>query len=215
MKREYVNIALPKGRLGQKVYRAFEEAGYAAPGVMEETRQLLFENEEKGVCFFWVKASDVAIYVERGAADIGVVGKDILLETGANVYELLDMQLGACRMMVAAPEGFRDNTEQTLKVATSFPNIARRYYHQKSRDIDIIRLNGSIELAPLLGLADVIVDLVETGNTLKANGLEPREEIVSVSARLIANKASFKFKSDSIRAIMEALSENLRDTILK
>lgn len=209
MKRDLVNIALPKGRLGKKVYEAFAAAGYEAPNVLDETRQLLFENEDKGICFFWVKASDVAIYVERGAADIGVVGKDVLLETGANVYELLDLQRGACRMMVAAPKDFRDNTEQTLKVATSFPNIARRYYHEKSRDIDIIKLNGSIELAPLLGLSDVIVDLVETGNTLKANGLEPKEEIVAVSARLIANKASFKFKSEAIRAITEALRKDL------
>ena len=209
MSGKYVNIALPKGRLGKKVYEAFAQAGYDAPNVLDETRQLLFENEEKGVCFFWVKASDVAIYVERGAADIGVVGKDILLETGADVSELLDLQRGACRMMVEAPKDFRDNTEQTLKVATSLPNIARRYYHEKSRDIDIIKLNGSIELAPLLGLSDVIVDLVETGNTLKANGLEPKEEIVAVSARLIANKASFKFQSEAIRAITEALRKDI------
>ncbi len=207
MKSDYVNIALPKGRLGRKVYEAFAAAGYDAPNVLEDTRQLLFENDEKKVCFFWVKASDVAIYVERGAADIGVVGKDILLETGANVYELLDLKRGKCRMMVAAPKDFRDNTDRTLRVATTFPNIARRYFHGKSRDIDVIRLNGSIEVAPLLGLSDVIVDLVETGNTLKANELEPTEEIAKISARLIANKSSFKFKSTAIQAVMNALKE--------
>ena len=210
MKSDYVNIALPKGRLGRKVYETFAAAGYDAPDVLENTRQLLFENDEKKVCFFWVKASDVAIYVERGAADIGVVGKDILLETGANVYELLDLKRGACRMMVAAPKDFHDNTDRTLRVATTFPNIARRYFHGKSRDIDVIRLNGSIEVAPLLGLSDVIVDLVETGNTLKANELQPTEEIAKISARLIANKSSFKFKSAAIQAVMNALEDTIK-----
>ena len=205
MRSDYVNIALPKGRLGKKVYETFAQAGYDAPDVLADTRQLIFENDEKKVCFFWVKAADVAIYVERGAADIGVVGKDILLETNPDVYELLDLQRGFCRMMVAGPKDFRDNTERTLRVATSFPNIARKYFTGKSRDIDIIHLNGSIELAPLLGLSDVIVDLVETGNTLKANDLEPKEEIVAVSARLIANKAIFKFKSQQIQEIVEAM----------
>ncbi len=209
MRSDYVNIALPKGRLGKQVYEAFASAGYDAPDVLADTRQLIFENDEKKVCFFWVKAADVAIYVERGAADIGVVGKDILLETNPDVYELLDLKRGYCRMMVAGPKDFHDNTERTLRVATSFPNIARRYYNSKSRDIDIIRLNGSIELAPLLGLSDVIVDLVETGNTLKANDLEPKEEIVAVSARLIANKAIFKFKSEPIQQLVNALKENM------
>ncbi len=209
MRNDYVNIALPKGRLGKQVYAAFEAAGYDAPDVLADTRQLIFENNEKKVCFFWVKAADVAIYVERGAADIGIVGKDILLETNPNVYELLDLKRGFCRMMVAAPRDFHDNTDRTLRVATSFPNIARRYYNSKSRDIDIIRLNGSIELAPLLGLSDVIVDLVETGNTLKANDLIPTEEIVPVSARLIANKAIFKFKSEPIQTLVKALQETM------
>ena len=144
----------------------------------------------------------MAIYVERGAADIGVAGKDILLEYSPDVYELLDMNMGKCRMAVAAKKGFRDNTDKTLRVATKFVNIATRYYAEQCRDIDIIKLNGSIELAPILGLSDVIVDIVETGTTLKENNLEPIETIVNISARLIANKASFKFKSDKTEEIV-------------
>ena len=201
-----VNVALPKGRLGDQVYEMFEEAGIDCPDIKEDTRKLFFENEEKGVRFFWVKPSDVAVYVGRGAADIGIAGKDILLEHQPDVYELLDLKLGICRMMVAAPKEFRDNEDMTLRVATKFPNIASRYYAGKSRDIDIIELHGSIELAPLLGLSDVIVDIVETGNTLKANGLEAREEVVPISARLIANKANYKFKTKEIERITEALA---------
>ena len=201
-----VNVALPKGRLGDQVYDMFEEAGIDCPDIKEDTRKLFFENEEKGVRFFWVKPSDVAVYVGRGAADIGIAGKDILLEHQPDVYELLDLGLGKCRMMVAAPKEFRDNEDTTLRVATKFPNIAERYYVGKSRDIDIIELHGSIELAPLLGLSDVIVDIVETGNTLKANGLEAREEVVPISARLIANKANYKFKTKEIERVTEALA---------
>ena len=203
---QMVNVALPKGRLGDQVYEMFEEAGIDCPDIKEDTRKLFFENEEKGVRFFWVKPSDVAVYVGRGAADIGIAGKDILLEHQPDVYELLDLKLGICRMMVAAPKSFRDNENMTLRVATKFPNIASRYYAGKSRDIDIIELHGSIELAPLLGLSDVIVDIVETGNTLKANGLEAKEEVVPISARLIANKANYKFKTKEIERITEALA---------
>ena len=149
-----IKIALPKGRLGEKVYALFEAAGYECPSIRENNRKLIFENPEKQVCYFWVKPSDVPVYVERGAADVGVAGKDILLEHGPDVYELLDLGLGRCRMAVAAPEGFRDSGERTLKVATKFANIARRYYAEQGRDIDVIPLNGSIELAPLLGLSD-------------------------------------------------------------
>ena len=204
---QMINIALPKGLLGDQVYDMFEEAGYDCPDIKSDSRKLFFENEEKGVRFFWVKPSDVAVYVGRGAADIGIAGKDILLEHRPAVYELLDLNVGICRMMVAAPKLFRDNEDMTLRVATKFPNIAERYYSGKSRDIDIIELHGSIELAPLLGLSDVIVDIVETGNTLKANGLEPKAEVCSISARLIANKANFKFKTKEIEDITEALEK--------
>lgn len=202
-----INVALPKGRLGEQVYEMFREAGYDCPDLMEDSRKLFFENEEKGIRFFWVKPSDVAVYVGRGAADIGIAGKDILLEHQPDIYELLDLGLGKCRMMVAAPDGFRDNEDMTLRVATKFPNIAKKFYAGKSRDIDIIELHGSIELAPLLGLSDVIVDIVETGGTLKANGLKQIEEVVPISARLIANKASFKFKTAGIERLTDALSE--------
>ena len=203
---EMVNIALPKGRLGEQVYGLFEKAGFDCPDILSDTRKLFFENKEKGVRFFWVKPSDVAVYVGRGAADLGVAGSDVLLEHQPDVYELLDLRLGVCRMMVAAPKDFRDNDDITLRVATKFPNIASRYYAGKSRDIDIIELHGSIELAPLLGLSDVIVDIVETGNTLKANGLEPKSEVVRISARLIANKANFKFKTEEIERVTGALA---------
>ena len=201
-----INIALPKGRLGEKVYDMFEKAGFDCPSIKENNRKLTFENEEKGIRFFWVKPSDVAIYVERGAADIGIAGKDILLEYRPDVYELLDLGIGKCRMAVAAKKNFRDNSAKTLRVATKFSNIAREYYAGKCRDIDIIHLNGSIELAPILDLSDVIVDIVETGKTLLENDLVPFETIVPISARLIANKANFKFKSERIEAIVEGIA---------
>ncbi|MBR6824486.1 MAG: ATP phosphoribosyltransferase, partial [Firmicutes bacterium] len=169
--------------------------------------KLIFTNEEKQVSFFWVKPSDVAIYVERGAADIGVAGKDILLEYAPDVYELLDLNIGRCRMAVAAKAGFEDDTAKTLRVATKFPQITAAHYAAKGRDIDIIRLNGSIEIAPILGLADVIADIVETGATLKENNLEVVETIVPISARLIANKASYKFKKEDIAALTEAMTK--------
>lgn len=205
-----LNIALPKGRLGEKVYSMFEKAGFGCPSIREENRKLIFENEELGVRYFWVKPSDVAIYVERAAADIGVAGKDILLEYSPDVYELLDLKTGNCRMAVAAKKDFRDDPQKTLKVATKFSNIARNHYNSLGRDIDIIHLNGSIEIAPILGLSDVIVDIVETGTTLKENNLEVIDTIVPISARLISNKASFKFKGEAINR----LTENLRKDIL-
>lgn len=200
-----INVALPKGRLGEKVYAMFEQAGYECPAIKEPNRKLIFENTEKQIRYFWVKPSDVSIYVARGAADIGVAGKDILLEYEPDIYELLDLHIGKCRMAVAAPKDFHDSGERTLKVATKFTNIARRYYAGKGREIDIIKLNGSIEIAPILGLSDVIVDIVETGATLKENDLEVFETIVPISARLIANKSGFKFKTAEIEAITEKI----------
>ncbi len=206
-----LNVALPKGRLGEKVYAMFEKAGFECPSIKEENRKLIFENPEKGVRYFWVKPSDVAIYVQRGAADVGVVGKDILLEYEPDVYELLDLGIGKCRMAVAAPRDFRDDTERTLKVATKFSHIAKDYYASLGRDIDIIHLNGSIEIAPILGLSDVIVDIVETGTTLRENNLEVFETIVPISARFIANKASFQFKNEPIETILASLAEQTKE----
>ncbi len=207
---EMLNVALPKGRLGEKVYDMFEKAGFECPSIKEPGRKLIFENPEAGVRYFWVKPSDVPVYVERGAADIGVAGKDILLEYEPDIYELLDLNLGKCRMAVAAPKGFRDNYRRTLKVATKFSNIARNYYNSLGRDIDIVHLNGSIEIAPILGLTDVIVDIVETGETLRENNLEVYETVVPISARLIANKSGYRFKSEQI----ENLTENLRKQVM-
>ena len=202
-----INIALPKGRLGEKVYQILEQAGYPCPSIKEENRKLVFENPQTGVRYFWVKPSDVAIYVERAAADVGIAGKDILLEYQPEVYELLDLGVGKCRMCVAGKRGGRDSREQTLRVATKFPKIAKGYYSAQSRDIDIIKLHGSIELAPLLGLSDVIVDIVETGKTLQENDLEVRETIVPISARLIANKVSYKFKYQEITRMCRQVDE--------
>ncbi len=202
-----INVALPKGRLGEKIYDAFERAGFACPSIKEGGRKLIFENAEKGVRYFWVKPSDVSIYVERGAADIGVCGKDILAEYAPSVYELLDLKAGVCRMAVAAKKGFYDDGRHTLKVATKFVNVAKAFYAGKCRDIDIIHLNGSIELAPILGMADVIVDIVETGTTLKENDLEVVETVFPISARLIANRASFQFKTQEIERLVEGLRE--------
>ena len=206
-----INIALPKGRLGEKVYSAFEKAGFACPSIKENNRKLIFENEETGVRYFWVKPSDVSIYVERGVADIGVCGKDILEEYAPDVYELLDLKTGICRMAVAGKKEFYDDGERTLKVATKFVRVAKRYYAQKGRKIDVIKLNGSIEIAPILGLSDVIVDIVETGKTLKENGLDVLFDIAQVSARLIANKASYKFKKEQIDKIRAFVAELLKN----
>jgi len=208
--KKILNIALPKGRLGEKVYEMFAASGFECPSILENSRKLIFENEECQVRYFWAKPSDVPIYVERGAADIGVAGKDIILEYEPDVYELLDLNIGKCRMCVAAPKGFCDNKHRTLKVATKFSNIARQYYASVDRDIDIIHLNGSIEIAPIIGLSDVIVDIVETGTTLKENDLEVIETIVPISARLISNKASFKFNSDKIMQIMKSISQMVK-----
>ena len=205
-----INVALPKGRLGEKVYAMFEAAGYECPSIKENSRKLIFENPERGIRYFWVKPSDVSIYVERGAADIGVAGKDILLEYAPDVYELLDLNLGKCRMAVAAKKDFHDDNQKTLKVATKFANIASSYYSSICRDIDIIKLNGSIEIAPILGLSDVIVDIVETGTTLKENDLEVFETILPISARLIANKAGYKFKTAEIEKIVEGIKAQVK-----
>jgi len=203
---DLISIALPKGRLGEKAYSIFEAAGYGCPEILEAGRKLVFENPDAGVRYFWVKPSDVSIYVERGVADIGVAGKDILLENFPDVYELLDLGIGKCNMSVAAVKGFcPESSDKTLRVATKFPNIARNFYRKRGREIDVIELNGSIELAPILGLSDVIIDIVETGQTLSENKMHPIETIVDISARLISNKTSYKFNKDKIDEICKGL----------
>lgn len=205
-----LNVALPKGRLGEKVYAMFEAAGYECPSIKENNRKLIFENEEKQVRYFWVKPSDVSIYVERGAADIGVAGKDILLEYEPNVYELIDLDIGKCHMAVAGPKDFTDDGTRTLRVATKFTNISANYYDSIGRDIDIIKLNGSIEIAPILGLSDVIVDIVETGTTLRENNLEVKTKILPISARFIANKSAYNFKREQIDKIVASIKDQIK-----
>ena len=200
-----INIALPKGRLGEKVYQRLASAGYASKDILSDTRKLVFTSDDGSVSYFWVKPSDVAIYVEKGAADIGVVGKDILIEYKPDVYEILDLDMGKCKMAVAAKNGYVDDKSSTLKVATKFINIAKDYYEKQNRQIELIKLHGSIELAPILGMSDVIVDIVETGKTLKENDLSVIADICYISTRLIANKASYKFKKDEIDTIKERL----------
>jgi ATP phosphoribosyltransferase len=206
-----LNVALPKGRLGEKVYAMFESAGYECPSIKENNRKLIFENKDKQIRYFWVKPSDVAIYVERGAADIGVAGKDILLEYSPDVYELIDLNLGKCDMAVAAPNDFHDDGEKTLRVATKFTKIAADYYSKLGREIDIIKLNGSIEIAPILSLSDVIVDIVETGTTLKENNLSVLTKFLPISARLISNKSSFNFKNAQIEDIVNSIKNQVEN----
>ena len=206
-----LNVALPKGRLGDKVYNLLARIGYGCTEDYNATRKLVVENPEAGIRYFLVKPSDVAIYVEHGAADVGIVGKDILTEASADVYELLDTGLGKCRMCVAAPADYQDDPSRPVRVATKFVNIAKNYYASIGRDIDIIKLNGSIELAPILGLSDVIVDIVETGTTLRENGLKVVTEFMPISARFIANKASYQFKHREMDEMLEKLRETLQE----
>lgn len=206
-----LNIALPKGRLGEQVYGMFERAGFVCPSIREENRKLIFENQALELRYFWAKPSDVAIYVERGAADIGVAGKDILLEYTPDVYEMLDLNVGKCRMAVAAKRDFRDDRQRTLRVATKFSRIAESYYATQGREIDIIHLNGSIEIAPILRLSDVIVDIVETGKTLKENNLEVVETIFPISARLIVNKAGYAFQKERMEQVLQTLAAQMEE----
>lgn len=203
-----LNIALPKGRLGEDVYALFEKAGYTFDGIMDGTRRLVFTNRKLGMRAFWVKPFDVPVYVERGTADIGVIGRDILMERKPDVYELLDLKAGVCRMAVAAPPEFEDNPTRILRAATEFPNITRRYYEEQGREVDIIPLRGSLELAPVLGLSDVIVDIVETGETLRENNLYAEEFIADLSAVLIVNKSAYKFKRNVITRIVKKLAKS-------
>ncbi len=200
-----LSIALPKGRLGDKVYSYFSKIGYYCEDMDPDSRKLVFENTEKGVRYFLVKPSDVAIYVEHRAADIGVVGKDTLLEGEPSIYELLDLGFGKCRLAVAAKNDFKDDVSMPLRVATKYANVAAKYFASLNRQIEIVELNGSIELAPILGLSDVIVDIVETGTTLKENNLSVISEIAQSSARLIVNKSTYQFEKENIDKLVQDL----------
>lgn len=202
-----LTIALPKGRLGEQVYALLKRAGYACSAMEDIGRKLVLEDTKAGLRFLLVKPVDVAVYVEKGAADLGVAGKDILVEKEADVYEMLDLGFGRCHMAVAAKEDYQEDFSRKLRVATKFENIARKHYARQGRDIELIHLNGSIELAPVLGLSDVIVDIVETGTTLKENHLAVIDRFMPISARVIVNKASYRFKQDRIDEVVNRLKE--------
>ncbi len=205
-----INIALPKGRLGEKVYKLLARVGYGCDEYSEESRKLVFKDSRGEVSYFWVKPADVSVYVELGAADIGVVGKDILNEYNPDVYELLDLGLGKCSMCVAAKSDWKDDISVPLRVATKFSHTAEKYFSGQGRDIEIIKLNGSIELGPVLGISDVIVDIVETGTTLRENDLKVFTKINDISARLISNKSAYKFKGGEIKNIVAKLAEVIK-----
>ena len=204
-----IRVALPKGRMGDKVYSVFEKIGYGSSGYGGDNRKLVFESDNGGASFILVKPSDVTVYVERGAADLGVVGKDVLMEKSPDVYEILDLGVGKCRMAVAAKNGWRDDPSQPLRGATKYPCVAKSHYAEEGRRIDIIKLNGSIELAPILGMSDVIVDIVETGATLRENDLCVVEEFAESSARLIANKSAYNLASDEMRSLIARLEAEM------
>ena len=206
-----ITIALPKGRLGDRVYNLFASIGYDCSEIYDDNRKLVFENKENGVRYLLVKPSDVAVYVYHGAADIGIVGKDILDECGLSLYELLDLKLGKCHMCVAAPNEYKEDQSRPIRVATKFPNIAKKHYMSFNREIEIIKLNGSIEIAPLVGLSDVIVDIVETGTTLKENNLKVFEKFLPISARLIANRSSYTFNKEEIDSLCNRLGQVLEE----
>ncbi|TAH74754.1 MAG: ATP phosphoribosyltransferase [Anaerolineaceae bacterium] len=209
----YITIALPKGRLAVNTLSLLEEIGITCDEIKDKSsRKLIFVNEELKLRFFLAKANDVPTYVEYGAADIGVAGKDTLLEEGRKMYEVLDLGLGKCRMCVAGPPSASGllNHGELIRVATKYPNIAKDYfYNKKHQTVEIIKLNGSIELAPIVGLSEVIVDIVETGSTLRENGLVILEDICNISARMVVNEVSMKMEHERISKIIKELKEYL------
>jgi len=204
----YLTVALPKGKLFEPAAAMLAKLGYSAEGLREDSRKLVISNEEKKIRFIITKTADLPTYVEYGAADIGIIGKDVLLEENKNVYELLDLKFGLCRMVVAVPQALvQDKLADYahMRVATKYPNIAQRFFHEAGIQLEIIKLNGSIELAPMVGLAEIIVDLVETGRTLKENKLVEVATLHQATARFIANRVSFKMKFDRINTMTEEL----------
>lgn len=206
---EYITIALAKGRLAKKAVELLEQVGVTCEEIKDkDSRKLIFTNEELKMKFFLAKANDVPTYVEYGAADIGVVGKDTILEEGRELYEVLDLGMGKCRMCVAGPASAREllGNGEIIRVATKYPHIAKDYFvNKKHQTVELIKLNGSIELAPIVGLSDVIVDIVETGSTLKENGLVVLEEVCPLSARVVVNRVSMKMEQERITALISKL----------
>lgn len=208
----YLTFALAKGRLAKNALAMLEEIGITCDEMKEDTRKLIFTNEELKLRFFLAKATDVPTYVEYGAADIGIVGKDTILEEKKNLYEVVDLGFGKCNMVVAGPKEAEEKLKynNSIRVATKYPNIAKDYfYNKKNQKVEIIKLNGSIELAPLVGLSEVIVDIVETGSTLKENGLVILETICTLSARMVVNRVSMKMEGERINAIVEGLRRRI------
>ena len=205
----YLTVALAKGRLANKAMELFGRIGISCEEMKDKgSRKLIFVNEELGIRFFLAKASDVPTYVEYGAADIGIVGKDTILEEGRKLYEVMDLGMGRCRMCVCGPESAKESLRhhELIRVATKYPNIAKEYFYQKKHQtIEIVKLHGSVELAPIVGLADVIVDIVETGSTLKANGLEVLADVCPISARMVVNRVSMKLEHERIANIINGL----------
>ena len=213
--KRYLTFALGKGRLAKKTLELFEKIGITCDEIRDpDTRKLIFVNEELGLRFFLAKGPDVPTYVEYGAADIGIVGKDTILEEGRKLYEVMDLGFGACRMCVCGPESAKPllASNQLIRVATKYPNIAKDYFfNRKHQTVDLIKLNGSIELAPIVGLSEVIVDIVETGSTLKENGLKVLEEVCPLSARMVVNQVSMKMENERIRKLIEDLRRVLQE----
>ena len=211
----YLTVALTKGRLANKTMEMFEKAGITCEEMKDkDSRKLIFVNEDLKMKFFLAKGPDVPTYVEYGAADLGIVGKDTLLEEGRKLYEVMDLGFGKCKMCVCGPESAREVLEnnQLIRVATKYPNIAKDYFfNRKHQTVDLIKLNGSIELAPIVGLAEVIVDIVETGSTLKENGLKVLEEVCPLSARMVVNQVSMKMENERIRKLIEDLRRVLQE----
>lgn len=208
---KYLTVALAKGRLSEQSVEIFEKIGFDCSEIHEKSRKLVFTDEKNKVKFILVKATDVPTYVHYGAADIGIVGKDTLLESGKNLYEVLDLKLGKCAMCVC---GYPDKPipSDFIRVASKYPNIARDYFAvKKNRSIELIKLNGSVELAPIIGLSDVIVDIVESGKTLRENGLDVIEKVCEISARLVVNRVSMKMEKDRIMSIAEKIKEIIND----
>ncbi|MEE8826080.1 MAG: ATP phosphoribosyltransferase [Eubacteriales bacterium] len=211
----YLTIALTKGRLAKKTLDLFRKVGIAADGADDkDTRKLIFTNEELGVRFFLAKGPDVPTYVAYGAADIGIVGRDTILEEGRQIYEVLDLGYGKCRMCICGPESAREklNSGEQIRVATKYPNIAKDYFlNRRHQTVEIIKLNGSIELAPIVGLSEVICDIVETGTTLRENGLTVLEEVCPLSARVVVNQVSMKMENERITSLITSLRDALDD----
>lgn len=210
---DFLTIALPKGRVMRQALKIFSKIGIEPPEPMEDSRKLIFEDKKNGLRFLVVKPTDVPTYVEYGAADIGVAGKDVLSETEKDVYEPLDLKIGKCRMIVAEPSllSSKDDPSQwtSIRIATKYPKITERHFASKGIQVELIKLYGSIELAPLIGLSERIVDLVETGETLRQNGLVEIEKIMDISSRLIVNRASLKIKGARIAGIIEGLRKEV------